>query len=141
MIETTAKELLENHKKCFCRLKRKEQDNSTTAQQMRQKKTSAGNHIWECIGSRISAEMIWEADSMTNFECMKQKIVNTVMGLDEIELLNLADDTEMSTSGAERIFNCTVCEEVYGECGTCSGTSECNRKYLEWCRKEYHMRN
>ena len=30
LIETTAKELLENHKKCFCRLKRKEQDNSTT---------------------------------------------------------------------------------------------------------------
>lgn len=81
--------------------------------------------------------MIWEADSMTNFECMKQKIVNTVMGLDEIELLNLADDTEMSTSGAEGIFNCTVCEETYGECGTCSGTSECNSKYLEWCRKEY----
>ncbi len=81
--------------------------------------------------------MIWEADSMTNFECMKQKIVNTVIGLDEIELLNLADDTEMSTSGAERIFNCTVCEEVYGECGTCSGTRECNSKYLEWCRKEY----
>ena len=72
--------------------------------------------------------MIWEADSMTNFECMKQKIVNTVMGSDEIELLNLADDTEMATSGAEGIFNCTVCEEVYGEC---------NSKYLEWYRKEY----
>lgn len=42
---------------------------------------------------------------MTNFEHMKQKIVNTVMGLDEMELLRLADDTEMSTSGAEGVFN------------------------------------
>ena len=74
---------------------------------------------------------------MTIFEYMKQRIATTVAGLDEIELLNLADDTEMSTSGAEGVFNCTICEEVYGECGTCSGTSECNSKYLEWCRKEY----
>lgn len=41
---------------------------------------------------------------MTNFEHMKQKIADTVMGLDEIELLNLADDTEMSTCGAEFII-------------------------------------
>ena len=29
---------------------------------------------------------------MTNFEHMKQKIVETVMGLDEMELLRLAGD-------------------------------------------------
>lgn len=74
---------------------------------------------------------------MTNFEHMKQKIVNTVMGLDEMELLRLADDTEMSTSGTEGVFNCTVCEEEFGECGTCSCTNEYNRKYLEWCKKEH----
>ncbi len=74
---------------------------------------------------------------MTNFEYMKQKIADTVMGLDEIELLNLADDTEMSTCGAEGIYNCTVCEEAYGECGKHFGTGECSSKYLDWCRKEY----
>lgn len=74
---------------------------------------------------------------VTNFEHMKQRIATTVAGLDEIGLLNLADDTEMSTSGTEGIFNCTVCEETYGECGTCSGIRECNSKYLDWCRKEY----
>ncbi|MDE7248026.1 MAG: hypothetical protein K2N43_09075 [Lachnospiraceae bacterium] len=78
---------------------------------------------------------------MTNFEYMKQKMVDTVMGLDEMELLRLADDTEMSASGAEGIFNCMVCEEEYGECGTCSCTSEYNRKYLEWCKKEHASRD
>lgn len=74
---------------------------------------------------------------MTNFEHMRQKIADTVMRLDEMELLCLADDTEMSTSGAEGIFNCTVCEDEYGECGMCSGTDECNSKYLNWCSKKY----
>ncbi len=108
MIETTAKELLNSHRRRLCRIKRK--------------------------GARRSGRM---GVSMTNFEHMKQMIATTVAGLDEIGLLNLADDTEMSTSGAEGIFNCTVCEEAYGECGTCSGTRECNSKYLDWCRKEY----
>lgn len=75
--------------------------------------------------------------NMTNFEHMRQKIADTVIGLDKLELLCLADDTEMSASGAEGIFNCMVCEEEYGECGTCSGTAECNSKYLKWCSKEY----
>ena len=72
---------------------------------------------------------------VTNFEYMKQKIVDTVMGLDEMELLRLADDTEMSVSGAEGIFNCMVCEEEYGECDECPCTSEHNRRYLEWCKR------
>ena len=32
---------------------------------------------------------------MTNFEHMKQKIAETVMSLNEMELLRLAEDTEM----------------------------------------------
>lgn len=72
---------------------------------------------------------------MTNFENMKLKIVETVMGLDEMELLRFADDTKMTESGAVGIFNCTVCEELYGECDVCPRTSEHNRRYLDWCRK------
>lgn len=74
---------------------------------------------------------------MTNFERMKQKMVETVRGLDEMELLRLAEDTEMSASGAEGIFNCTICEEKYGECDDSPCTSEHNRRYLDWCKKEY----
>lgn len=74
---------------------------------------------------------------MTNFEHMKQKIVETVMGLDEMELLCLAEDTEMCMSGMEGVFNCTVCQKEYGECGDCSCNDRYNVRYLEWCRKEY----
>lgn len=52
---------------------------------------------------------ILEGDAdMTNFEHMKQKIVETVMELDEMELLRLAEDTEMCMSGMEGVFNCTI---------------------------------
>lgn len=78
---------------------------------------------------------------MTNFDYMKQKIVETVMGMDEMELLQLADDTEMSVSGVEGIFNCTVCEKEYGECDVCPCTSEHNRRYLDWCKKERRNKN
>lgn len=78
--------------------------------------------------------------SMTNFEYMKQKIVDTVMGLDEMELLCLAEDTEMTASSTEGIFNCTTCEEEFGECDTCPCTREYSEKYLRWCKKEYHSR-
>ena len=74
---------------------------------------------------------------MTNLEYMRQKIVDTVIGLDEMELLRLAEDTEMTTSNAEGIFNCIVCEDIYGECDVCPCTSEHNRRYLEWCKKEH----
>lgn len=77
---------------------------------------------------------------MTNFEYMRQKIIDRVMKLDEMELLCLADDTGMSASGAAGVFNCSVCEEEYGECGTCPCTKEYSAKYLEWCRKEHGSR-
>lgn len=73
---------------------------------------------------------------MTNLEYMRQKMVDTIMNLDEMELLKFAEDTELSTSGAEGVFNCVVCEKEYGECGICVCTSEYSSRYLDWCKKE-----
>lgn len=73
---------------------------------------------------------------MTNFENMRQKIIEKIMELDEMELLCLAEDTEMAAGGLEGVFNCTVCEEEYGECDVCPCTREHSAKYLQWCRKE-----
>ncbi len=74
---------------------------------------------------------------MTNFENMKQKIIGTVSRMDEMELLRLAEDTEMSACGAEGVFCCTVCEKEFGGCGAGPCNSEHNSRYLEWCRKEH----
>lgn len=74
---------------------------------------------------------------MTNFEHMKQRIVETVMGLGEMELLRLAEDTEMCMSGMEGVFNCTICQKEYGECGDCFCNDRYNARYIEWCRKEH----
>ena len=74
---------------------------------------------------------------MTNFEHMKQKIVETVMSLNEMELLRLAEDTEMCMSGMEGVFNCMICQTEYGECGDCSCNDRYSERYLEWCGKEY----
>lgn len=78
---------------------------------------------------------------MTNFEHMKQQILDTVMSMDEMELLCLADDTGMSASGKAGVFNCTVCEEEYGECDICPCTREHSERYLKWCSKEHSGRN
>lgn len=74
---------------------------------------------------------------MTNFENMKQKIIGAVSSMDEMELLRLAEDTEMSACGAEGVFCCTVCEAEFGECGTGSCNSQHNSRYLKWCRKKH----
>lgn len=73
---------------------------------------------------------------MTNIEYMRQKMVETIKNLDEMELLKFAEDTEMSASGAEGVFNCTVCEKEYGECGISMCTNEHSSRYLDWCKKE-----
>lgn len=78
---------------------------------------------------------------MTNFEHMKQQVLDAVMGMDEMELLCLADDTGMSASGKAGVFNCTVCEEEYGECDVCPCTREHSERYLKWCSKEHSGRN
>jgi len=54
----------------------------------------------------------------------------------DISKFPLAEDTEMSASGAERVFNCTICEKEYGECDSYPCTSEHNKRYLEWRKKE-----
>lgn len=73
---------------------------------------------------------------MTNFEHMKQKIAESVMGLNEMELLRLAEDTEMCMSGMEGVFNCTICQKEYGDYGNCTCNDMYSTRYLEWCRKE-----
>ena len=55
---------------------------------------------------------------MTNIEYMRQKMVETVMGLNEMELLQAAEDTEMILKETEGVFNCLICEKEYGECGS-----------------------
>ena len=74
---------------------------------------------------------------MTNLEYMRQKIVETVMGLDEMELLQVAEDTEMTLKETEGVFNCLVCEKEYGECGSSPCTNEHCSRFLDWCVKEH----
>ncbi len=74
---------------------------------------------------------------MTNIEYMRQKIVETVMGLDEMELLQVADDTEMSLKETEGVFNCLICEKEYGECGSSPCTNKHCSRFLDWCVKEH----
>ena len=47
---------------------------------------------------------------MTNIEHMREQIVKTVIELDEMGLLQLAEDTEMNLKENEGIFNCIICE-------------------------------
>ena len=74
---------------------------------------------------------------MTNIEHMREQIVKTVMGLDEMELLKLAEDTEMTLKGLEGIFNCAICEKEYGECDASPCTLEYGSRFFRWCAKEY----
>lgn len=74
---------------------------------------------------------------MTNFEHMKERVLDTVSTLDEAELWQLVTDTCMDVGCAEGIFSCGLCEEVYGDCNVMPGGNGCMKKYLEWCAKEY----
>ncbi len=74
---------------------------------------------------------------MTNFEHMKERVLDTVSALDEAELWQLVTDTCMDGSDAEGIFSCGLCEEVYGDCDVIPGGNGCMKKYLEWCAKKY----
>lgn len=75
---------------------------------------------------------------MTNLEYMRKKMVETVMELDEIELLQVAEDAEMTLKETEGVFNCLICEKEYGECGSSPYAKEhCDRLFLRWCAKEH----
>lgn len=74
---------------------------------------------------------------MTNFEHMKERVLDTVSALDEAELWQLVTDTCMDECDAEGIFSCGLCEEVYGDCDVIPGGNGCMKKYLEWCTAEY----
>ncbi len=75
---------------------------------------------------------------MTNIEYMRQKMVETVMGLNEMELLQAAEDTEMTLKETEGVFNCLICEKEYGECGSSPCAKDhCDRLFLRWCVKEH----
>ena len=135
MKKVTAKDLMEEQRKRFFQMKRKEQENNTPEEA----KTSFHRKpTWECTESVTSVGMILEGGiDMTNFEHMKQKIVETIMGLDEMELLRLAEDTEMCMSGMEGVFNCTICQKEYGDCGDYACNDMHSARYREWCRKEH----
>ena len=70
---------------------------------------------------------------MTNFEHMKERVLDTIAALDQEELWQLTVDTCMDVGCAEGIFSCGLCEEVYGDCNVMPGGNGCMKKYLEWC--------
>lgn len=53
------------------------------------------------------------------------------------ELLQVADDTEMSLKETEGVFNCLICEKEYGECGSSPCTNKHCSRFLDWCAKEH----
>ncbi len=75
--------------------------------------------------------------TMTNFEHMKEKVLDTIFALDEEEFKQLISDTCMDEGDSDEIFNCGLCEEIYGDCDVVPECNSCMKKYLDWCAKEY----
>ena len=73
-----------------------------------------------------------EVDNLTNFEAMKAKILQTIEAMDEEDLYEFIDNTNIDV-WMEGIFNCSVCGDKYGDCTNCRGTKECERRYKDWC--------
>ena len=84
---------------------------------------------------------------MTNIEHMREQIVKTVIELDEMGLLQLAEDTEMNLKENEGIFNCIICENEFGECNEAPCTKEYCSRFLNGApsnmltKKEYMKKN
>ncbi len=74
---------------------------------------------------------------MTNFERMRAAVLNTVFALDEEELRELVDDTDMDEAVKDAVFSCGVCEKAYGRCDTVYNGTGCMERYHDWCGKEY----
>lgn len=75
---------------------------------------------------------------MTNFEHMKEKVLEIVSALDETELRQLAIDTGMDEGNNKNIFSCGYCEEIFGECDTLPDGKGCMERYLYWCNRKYN---
>ncbi len=74
---------------------------------------------------------------MTNFEYMKETVLNIVSSLDEEELRRLVNDTGISESGSNAVFSCSLCEKTYGICNTFYDGDDCAKRYLDWCKEKY----
>lgn len=75
--------------------------------------------------------------TMTNFEHMRETVLNRVVAMDQEELWQLVTDTCMNEGNSTAIFSCGVCEEIFGDCDTMPGGNGCTKKYLDWCDREY----
>lgn len=74
---------------------------------------------------------------MTNFEHMRETVLDTVSALDADELKELASDAGLDESGNGAVFSCSVCEKTYGRCRTSYNTDECAERYHDWCGRKY----
>ncbi len=74
---------------------------------------------------------------MTNFEHMKETVLNIVSASDEEELRRLVNDTGISESGSNAVFSCSLCEKTYGRCNTFYDGDDCTKRYLDWCGEKY----
>lgn len=73
---------------------------------------------------------------MTNFEHMKEIVLETVEAMDEEELMQLCSDACMDEH-LKGVWNCNICERNYDECP--SGLNKgCTDRYKKWCKKEYN---
>ena len=75
--------------------------------------------------------------TMTNFEHMRETVLNKVAAMDQEELWQLVTDTCMDEGNSSVIFSCGTCEEIFGDCDTIPGGNGCAKKYLDWCGREY----
>lgn len=74
---------------------------------------------------------------MTNFEYMKETVLNIVSSLDKEELKELVNSTGISETGSTVVFSCSTCEKVYGKCNVVFDGDDCMKRYLDWCSEEY----
>ncbi len=75
--------------------------------------------------------------TMTNFEQMRETVLNKIAAMDQEELWQLVTDACMDEGNSSVIFSCGICEETFGDCDTIPGGNGCVKKYLDWCGREY----
>ena len=75
--------------------------------------------------------------TMTNFEHMRETVLDKIAAMDQEELWQLVTDACMDEGNSSVIFSCSICEETFGDCDTIPGGNGCVEKYLDWCGREY----